>query len=251
MRKLAFTGGKGGVGKSFLASNVAIACAEQGCKTVLFDADLQLANLDVMLGIRSQFNLQHVVMGEKTLQEILTEGPGGIRVATGGSAINGLMNAGPKRMATFLSQLDSIADQFQCLIFDTGAGIDNRVLTFLRLADEVVLVTTPDPTSVTDAYATAKTLLKKDPNASISVLVNYVRTEAEGKQVYDTLNGISKQFLGRELKYLGYVRADLAAIESVRSRTPLMIQNPRSDAAQNIQHIATQIQSRSALNRVA
>lgn len=251
MKRIAFTGGKGGVGKSLVASNTAIALGQVGKRVVLFDADLQLANLDVMLGIKAEFNLQHVVTEQLTLSEVLAEGPGRIRVATGGSAVQGLMNAGPKRMGTFLGQLDGLESTTDFLIFDTGAGLDNRVMTFLRLADEVVLVTTPDPTSVTDAYATAKVLFKRDPNAQVSVLVNFVRTEAEAHTIFRTLNAICKQFLERELSYLGYVRADLSAMESVRSRRPLMVSDANADAAKDILRIAMSLQSRSALRQVA
>lgn len=238
MITIAITGGKGGVGKSLLSANLGIAMCQQGNRAVLFDADLQLANADVLLGIQSPYNLQHVVSGQMPLKEVLADGPAGLRVVTGGSAVSTLMSAGPKRMATFFSQLDELKHIASHLIFDTGAGLDTRVMNFLRMSQEVVVVTTPDPTSVTDAYATIKHLLKKEPAANISVLVNFVRNEAESRQVFATLNGISMRFLNRELAMLGYVRADLDAIESVRKRKALMISNPNSDAARDIARVA-------------
>lgn len=246
MVSFAFTGGKGGVGKSILATNVALSLCQAGRRAVLFDADLQLANLDVMLGCTPSYNLQHVVSQQMSLKEILHDGPLGLKLVSGGSALNGLMNAGPKRMATFLTQLADLSSVADFLIFDTGAGVDNRVMTFLRLANEVVLVTTPDPTSVTDAYATAKVLLKKEPSAKIGVLVNFVRNEQEAHGVFSTLNAITRQFLDRELSYWGYVRADLAAIESVRQRRPVVLAQPITEASQDIQRVAQAMMARRA-----
>lgn len=251
MRKIAVSGGKGGVGKSVIAANTAIALSRSGRRTVLFDADLQLANIDVVLGITSSFNLQYVVNGELSLLEIAAEGPENLRVITGGSAVQGLMNAGPKRMGTFIAQFDELAPSTDLLIFDTGAGLDNRVMTFLRLADQVVLVTTPDPTSVTDAYATCKVLIKKDPHAQIGVVVNEVDSEEEARSVFGALNGICKAYLDRQVQYFGCVRADHAVVESVRKRKPLMCHYAKSKAAQDIEHVAATIDGSSFLRLAA
>lgn len=239
MRLIAFTGGKGGVGKSLLAVNTAISMAMSGKRVVLFDADLQLANIDVLLGLKPEFNLQSVVMGEKSLREILVEGPGGVKVASGGSALNGLMNAGPKRMAMFIDQLDSLSTTTDVIIFDTGSGLDQRVMTFLRLAHEVVLVTTPDPTSVTDAYATLKVLLKKQPDVMVSVLANFVRNEDEARHIFASLSAISREFLDYSLRSVGHVHADLEALQSVRTRKALVVSHPDSVAARDIRRLAT------------
>jgi flagellar biosynthesis protein FlhG len=238
MKTIAVTGGKGGVGKTLVSINLAISLAQRGLRVVLFDADLQLANLDIALDIAPKMNLQHVVAGQATLREILTPGPGGIRVATGGSAVQGLMNAGPKRMATFLSQLEDLASDTDVLIFDTGAGLDNRVMTFLRLAEEIVLVTTPDPTSVTDAYATAKVLWKKDPSAQVGVLANMVQSNEEAQRVYVTLQGICAQFLDQRPRFVGSIRADLKALDSIRKRSPLVLMAPESPAAEDFLRLA-------------
>jgi len=251
MKKIAVSGGKGGVGKSVVSANLALALTNQGYRVVLFDADLQLANIDVMLGITATYNLQHVVTGQMELVDIFADGPHGLRVATGGSAINGLMNAGPKRMATFLSQLDDLRRTTDFIVFDTGAGIDTRVMTFLRLADQVVLVTTPDPTSVTDAYATVKVLMKKDFHAQIGVLVNQVTSDAEAKNVFGALNGISRQYLGMNLDLLGSIRADMAVLESVRKRKPLLAQVTNSPAALDFESLAERIARPTGLMRVA
>lgn len=239
MKTIAVTGGKGGVGKTLVSINLAVSLAQKGKRVVLFDADLQLANLDIALDIKPEMNLQHVVAGDAHLRDILTPGPAGIRVATGGSAVNGLMNAGPKRMGTFLSQLDDLVFDTDILIFDTGAGLDNRVMTFLRLAEEILLVTTPDPTSVTDAYATAKTLWKREPSAQVGVLANLVQSPEEGHRVFATLSAICEQFLDKKPRYVGCIRADMKAIESVRSRKPLVLLDPHSPASQDFAQLAS------------
>src|SRR5690349_17965354 len=251
MRKIAVSGGKGGVGKSVIAANLAIALAEKNNRAVLFDADLQLANIDVLLGISNSYNLQHVVNGEMSLSEVAADGPAGIRVITGGSAVHGLMNAGPKRMATFISQFDDLEGSADFLIFDTGAGLDNRIMTFLRLADQVVLVTTPDPTSVTDAYATCKVLIKKDPQAQIGVVVNETDNESEGRAVFAALNQICQSYLGRPVHFLGRVRADHDVVESVRRRNPLLVRYPKSHASEDIRHIADAVAGSSFLRLAA
>ncbi len=241
MRTIAITSGKGGVGKTSLSANLGIALVEQGSRVVLFDADLQLANVDVALGIKPEFTLQHVVAEQKRLVEVLTEAPGGIKVVTGGSAVTTLMSAGPKRMGTFFSQFDELAESTDDLIFDTGAGLDNRVMKFLTMADEIILVTTPDPTAVTDAYATAKTAFRRKSDAKISVLVNMVNTESEGKAVYKTLANIAQSFLGKSIGYLGSIHHDPKVAAAIRSRQPFLVAAPATQASKDIRAIAKKL----------
>jgi len=241
MKTIAITSGKGGVGKTSLSSNLAIALVEQGERVVLFDADLQLANVDVALGIKPEFTLQHVVAEQKKLVEVLADAPGGIKVVTGGSAVTSLMSAGPKRMGTFFSQFDELAEVTDQLIFDTGAGLDNRVTRFITMSDEIVLVTTPDPTAVTDAYATAKTAFRKKPDAKISVIVNMVTSESEGKAVFKTLATITESFLKKELHFLGSVHQDQAVASAIRSRKPLLTLAPSSQATKDIRKLAKKL----------
>ena len=238
MKTIAVTGGKGGVGKTLISVNLAVGLAQTGTRVVLFDADLQLANIDIALDLQPKLNLQHVEAGESTLLEAQTPGPSGLYVITGGSAVQGLMNAGPKRMATFFSQLDSLRRSTDVLIFDTGAGVDQRVMTFLRMSEETIIVTTPDPTSVTDAYATAKILWRRDPGAQVSVLCNMTTSPHDGLTVYSTLRAICEKYLDKTPHYLGSVQADMRAMESVRRRQPLLLWYPESPAAQDITRLA-------------
>lgn len=241
MRTLSFTSGKGGVGKTSLSINVGLALAKQGERVLVFDADLQLANVDVALGLRPEFNLQHVVAGEKTLLEVIAHGPAGLDVVTGGSAVTTLMSAGPKRMAAFLDQLNTLADHYDTVIFDTGAGLDNRVMTFLKLVDTVVLVTTPDPTAVTDAYALAKVAFRRKPGADVRLLVNQVSSDEEGKVIHKTLATIVGSFLKKEVGWLGSVRADQEAATAIRKKKPFVLASPKSPAASDATKVAKQI----------
>jgi len=238
MKSLAITSGKGGVGKTSLATNLGISLASAGNQVVLFDADLQLANVDIALGLQPEFNLQHVVAGEKTLREALTVAPAGLRVMTGGSAIPALVSAGPKRMAMFFDQLDDLAKDTDFLIFDTGAGLDNRVVRFVLMADEVLVVTTPDPTAVTDAYAMVKTIFRKKPEASISVAVNMVASEAEARAVFSTLANITESFLKKPISFAGSVRQDPTAAQATRSRKSFVISSKACPASEDVKRLA-------------
>lgn len=243
MRTYAVTSGKGGVGKTSVAANFGIALQQSGWRTVLFDADLELANLDVILGVKPQSTLQHVLAGDKTLTEAVAAGPGGVGAIFGGSAISVLMNAGPKRMGMFITQLPDLEAHHDVLVFDTSAGIDSKVMTFLRLADEVLVVTTPDPASVTDAYATLKVLFKRKPESVVHVMVNMAGNDVEAKSIFDALQTIVWRFLSRDLHYAGYVRYDPKAVEAARKRVPYMVSAPGCQAAQDMRLVAASVRN--------
>ncbi len=241
MKTIAITSGKGGVGKTSLSSNLAIAIQQYGQNVVLFDADLQLANLDVALGIKAEHNLKDVVAGRCSLRESLAYGPCGVLVAVGGSAIGTLMTAGPKRLNSFFDQVSELADDTDLLIYDTASGLENRVMAFVKQSDETIVVTTPDPTAITDAYATIKVVLKKHPEAPIKLIVNMARSAEEGFAVYGHLNSIVKRFLSGEVEYLGHVSLDQSAADAIRRRKPFVLQNPDSLAAHDVITIARKI----------
>lgn len=245
MRVLTVTSGKGGTGKTTMACNLAVALSQGGQSVVLFDADLQLANVDVALGLQPEFGLQHVVSEEKTLREVLVQAPGGFRVVSGGSAIPTLMNAGPKRLGAFFSQLSSLARDTDILMFDTSAGLDSKVVSFLKLGQEIILVTTPDPTSVTDAYATIKVAFRRCENPRIRVLVNQVSCEREGRQVFEALAAITSSYLKQEIEYLGSVRQDFQAGMAAKKRRPFMLTAPNAWCSEDTRDIASQLRAES------
>jgi flagellar biosynthesis protein FlhG len=238
MRVVSIASGKGGVGKTCISVNLAIALAKMGKKVVLFDADLQLANIDVMIGTNSEFNLQHVIGGEMTLREVMVQGPSGISIVTGGSGVSQLMHAGPKRMATFFSQVDSLAEEFDILIYDTAAGLDNRVFAFLLRSDETLVVTTSEATSITDAYALIKVLSKRSPEAIIRVLINRVANEHEARSVFEVLKTTAQNYLDVDLLYGGFVRQDSAFVEAMKKRQATLVAYPSCRASVDIENVA-------------
>jgi flagellar biosynthesis protein FlhG len=238
MRVVSVASGKGGVGKTCISVNLAIALAKMGKKVVLFDADLQLANIDVMIGTNSEFNLQHVIGGEMTLREVMVQGPAGISIVTGGSGVSQLMHAGPKRMATFFSQVDSLAEDFDILIYDTAAGLDNRVFAFLLRSDETLVVTTPEATSITDAYALIKVLAKRSPEAIMRVLINRVTNEHEARSVFEVLKTTAQNYLDVDLLYGGFVRQDSAFVEAMKKRQAMLVAYPSGRASTDIENVA-------------
>jgi flagellar biosynthesis protein FlhG len=241
MLTIAITSGKGGVGKTAFSANLAAALAETGARTTVFDADLQLANLDITLGIAPEFNLQHVVSEQKTLAEIMTDAPGGIRAITGASAVPSLMRAGPKKLNLFFSQFNDLAKSTDVLIFDCAAGLENRVLSFLKMSDEVILVISPDPTSVTDAYATAKTIFRRRPEARIHVVFNMCSPN-EGHKLFTMFEKVIWSYLKKKVSYLGSVRFDQMAALATRKRELFVVSNPDCKAAQDVRSLAQTVQ---------
>lgn len=241
MKTIAVTSGKGGVGKSSLSANVGVALAKMGYRPVIFDADLALANLEVVLGTRAEFSLQHVVAEEKGLKDVVATGPGGVGFVAGGSGVPTLMRSGPKRLAMFFEQVAGLSEDHDVVLYDTAAGLENRVLAFLKAADEVLLVVTPEPTSVTDAYATVKTLFRHKPDAVVRVVVNMAADAAEAKQVYDILSQITTDFLKKPLAFAGFVRRDAAVSDAARQRRPYVVGAPKSDAAKDTVKLAASL----------
>lgn len=242
MLTIAITSGKGGVGKTSFSANLAAALAQCGENTVVFDADLQLANLDIVLGVNPPYNLQHVVAEQKSLAEIIVEGPGGLHAITGASAVPSLMRAGPKKLALFLEQLHALGRKYDVLLFDTAAGLDNRVLTFLKLSQDVILVVSPDPTSITDAYATVKTLFRRDPAARVHVLFN-MASPVEAQRLFESFQKIVASYLKKNVEYLGNVRHDKALSQATRQRKLVVVESPQSPAAQDIRAVALRVKA--------
>ncbi|MFY9234073.1 MAG: MinD/ParA family protein [Fimbriimonadaceae bacterium] len=238
MRTIAVTSGKGGVGKTNISANVGLALAQKGKRVVIFDADLGLANLDVVLGTKAQYALHDCLGGEKKLVEIVTHGPGGIQFIAGGSGVEALVNLNSTQLERFLTELQDFSQFTDIMIFDTGAGIDQTVMAFLQASDETLLVITPDPASITDAYATAKLLFSHKPEAVVRVVLNQVFDEAQARAVYSKVNGIAQQFLGKHLIFGGYIRHDLRALQCIRKRQPYVIGDPLAPASQDVFSVA-------------
>lgn len=242
-RVVSVTSGKGGVGKTFTVLNTAIALSALGKSVLILDADLGLANIDVMTGTRTEFNLSHVVSGEKSLSDIIVDGPGGISIIPAASGVEMMCSLDPFQRRSLLEAIEDVADKFDYLIIDTAAGISADVMQFNAAATEIVLVVTEDPTSMTDAYAMIKLLASKYGEKEVSVLINNVSGgEDNAKRIFNRLAASVDKFLKIKVNFAGHVPQDKTVSESIRSQTPLQLHYPSSQAALAINRFAKRIE---------
>lgn len=237
-RVIAITSGKGGVGKTNLTVNLAIALAMRGKKVLIIDADLGMANVDVLLGTSSKYNLLHLVREDMMLQDVLSEGPYGIKYLSGGSGIEKLANLDYpelKQITDKLYQCEKFAD---IILLDTGAGLGKNVLNFLLAADEVLLVTTPEPTAMTDAYAIMKAYSVYAENPYMRIIVNRVYDDGEGSSVFNKLIKTADKFLNLPIFPLGEIYEDRNLMKAVKAQKPLLISYPNTISAKCIKAIA-------------
>jgi flagellar biosynthesis protein FlhG len=246
-RTIAITGGKGGVGKSNVAVNVALELVAAGRRVTLLDADLALANADVLLGLNPKFHLGHVLSGQRTLSEVVIETSQGLRLIPGGSGIEDLANLSEPAHRRFIAELMAMEDESDFLIIDTPAGIAKNVTSVLNAAASVVIVTTPDPTAVIDAYATLKVLHRYSPAKPVSIIVNEVVGIGDAEKVFSQLDSASKRFLQHPLEHLGTIPRDSQLAEAVRRQIPVVDYAPETPASRSIRLIAKQFN----LNRTA
>ncbi len=238
---IAITSGKGGVGKSNFAVNLALSLAQFDKKVFIVDADLGMANVDVIMGFISQYSMHDVITGMKRIDEVVLTGPYGVKILSGGSGICDLASLNEIRMQNIINSIVDYAENFDFVIFDTGAGISDNVLSFLFAADDVLLVTTPEPTSITDAYAIIKRYSVDLQNASMKLVINRVNDENESTAVTKKLTNVASKYLDISLNELGYIFDDVNVSKAVRAQNPLVIKFPNAPAAKCIMQIAKKI----------
>jgi flagellar biosynthesis protein FlhG len=239
---VAIASGKGGVGKSNVAVNLAVRLSAAGRKVVLLDADMGLANVDVLCNVDAPLNLSHVVTRRRELSEVILNAPGGFRLISGASGMArmaDLEDADRQRVLEGLATIESDADY---ILIDTGAGISQNVLTFAHHADQVLVVTTPEPTAVTDAYALIKMINRQPGVRRLSLLVNQAADATEGQAVYNRVAKVARQFLGITVFDAGYIPTDEAVPKAVRQRVPFMLSAPRSQAAAAVGRLAARLE---------
>lgn len=225
------TSGKGGTGKSVLTSNLAVHLAASGLKVVAVDADMGLANLHLLLGMQPQRTVMEVIESGATLDEIAETGPLGLRLAAGGSGRTDMADLHPGRLARLVAAMDAEGDRVEVVLVDTGAGIGRATTSFLYALEEIVVVTTPDLTAMTDGYAVIKNVAHNNPSARIFVVVNRAATAVEGLEVFGKIDRVSQRFLRRPLSYLGHILNDARVGESVASRIPIILNQPAAPAS--------------------
>jgi len=237
-RIIAVASGKGGVGKTNISTNLALAYAKLGKRVVLMDADLGLANVNVVLGVIPKYNLYHLIRKQKSLTDILMDTSYGIQIVAGASGFAKIANLNEDERESFVEELSGLSAA-DVIIIDTSAGVSNNVLSFIAAADEAIIVTTPEPTAITDAYGIIKIIATEIDNLSLGLklIVNRVGSVTEGKQVAQRVVNIASQFLNLKVDYLGYVYEDAAVHQAVLRQKPFMVTDPKSRASICIQHI--------------
>lgn len=238
VRVVAVTGGKGGVGKTNVSVNLAVAMADLGKRVMLLDADLGLANIDVVLGLHPERDLSHVVRGECSLEDVLLTGPSGILVAPAASGIQQMAELSKAEHAGLIRAFSDVGSDLDVMIVDTAAGISDIVVSFSRAAQEVVVVVCDEPASITDAYALIKLLNREYGVDRFHILANMVQTAQEGRALYHKICRVTDRYLDAMLSFMGSVPYDENLRKAVRTQKPVVQAFPRSRSAQTFKNLA-------------
>lgn len=240
---IAVTGSKGGVGKSNLTVNLSVALGSLGRKVLVVDGDLGLANLDVLLGLVPNRTVEHLIRGEARLQDVLLDGPCGIRILPAASGVPDLARLDQVSRKRLLAALSESSDLAEIVLVDTGAGLGEATLALQLAASRILVVTTAEPTSLVDAYASLKVLWTADPDKPVDLVVNNVRDEAEAMRAYEQISRASQHFLGNEPGWLGPILRDPKVGDAVRKQKPVMELYPTCQAARCYERLALQLAS--------
>ncbi|MDD2670951.1 MAG: MinD/ParA family protein [Syntrophales bacterium] len=238
IRVISITSGKGGVGKTHIAANLAYIFSRMGKRTLVLDADMGLANIDVILGLAPRFNLHHVLSGEKRMEEILVRGPGDMMILPSASGIQEMANLSAGQKLTLLDEINGMNTGFDFVLIDTAAGIAGNVMYFNMAAKEIIVVVSPEPTSLTDAYALIKLLYRGHNEKRIMVLVNMVKNPGEARDVYRKLSKAVEHFLDLSIEYLGYILYDEKVTDAVKQQRVLAEVYPSCQASRCLLTIA-------------
>jgi len=240
-RTIAVASGKGGVGKTNVVANLAIALRRRGQRVIVVDADLGLANLDTLLGVNTRATLRHVLHGECALRDVIVEGPAGIQIVPAASGFEELTQLTDAQRLLLLEQVDSLDGAFDVLLLDTGAGISPNVLFFAAAAHETMVVVTPEPTALTDAYALVKVLSTRYAEQRFAVLVNMARGELEARRTFTHLSRVAERFLHVSLRWAGWVPFDAEVPEAVRRQRAVVELAPRAPVSRAFEALAERI----------
>lgn len=245
---VALAGGKGGTGKSNLAVNLALELGAYGSRTMLLDADFGLANADVLCGITPEFHLGHAIFGLKEPEEIAVKLSENVSLIPSGNGIEELANLSLSKHTQIFTRLEAMQKNFDFMLIDTAAGIAKNVVGVLISASQVLIVVTPDPASIIDAYATIKVILRYAPAKQISIVVNMANSIMEAERIFEQIRAAVKNFLNNQVEFLGAIPNDLQVVEATRQQTPLTLFAPAAPASRAIRLIARQLRRRTGLD---
>jgi flagellar biosynthesis protein FlhG len=242
VRVISVTSGKGGVGKTNITANLAIALARLGKQVLIWDADLGLANIDILLGLNSRYNINHLLNGDKTLEEIIIEGPEGVKIMPASSGIQEMAALSEGQKVRLLNEFDHYNLDLDFLLIDTGAGVSSNVMYFNMAAQECIIVVTPEPTSITDAYALIKIMTTKYNEKSFKILMNLVSSAEEAKAIFTLLASVADKHLDSiSLDYLGYIPRDEYIPESIKKQRALLDLYPSSESSKFFKDLAKRV----------
>lgn len=241
IRTITVTSGKGGVGKTNLVANLAVALSLAGKKVMIIDADLGLSNIDVIFDLAPKYTIQHILSGEKRLAEVLADGPHGIKILAASSGVQELTGLDEFQRLRLLEEFEAYDAEIDILLIDTGAGISENVAFFCIAAQEVIVVTSPEPTALTDAYALIKVLNTQYQEKEFAVLVNSARNSEDAFEVFRRLSVAAEKFLSLSLDYLGFLPYDESIPRAVRQQKAFIDAYPNSMAAENLRIIASKV----------
>ena len=237
-KAISITSGKGGVGKSFITVNLALALHQLGLKVLIIDADFGLANVDIMLGMPARYNLSHLLNHQYTMQDIVQEWHGGIKFISGGNGIDELLHMSEEQLTKTMDDLLLLNEPIDIILCDTGAGVNETVLRMAAAANETILVTTPEPTAILDAYALIKTLSRNDETNNIRLIMNKAVAQKEAENAINIFLNITQKYLDKQIEPLGSILYDDEVGKSIRRQIPLLMAQPKSVTAKNIISIA-------------
>jgi flagellar biosynthesis protein FlhG len=243
-RIIAVSSGKGGVGKTNIAINLALAYAQLGKRVVVMDADLGLANVNVVLGVIPRYNLYHLIRKQKTLAEIVVDTSYGIQIIAGASGFSKIANLSEEERRTFIGELGALANA-DIIVIDCAAGVSSNVISFVAAADDAIIVTTPEPTAITDAYGIIKIIATEidSLDLGLKLVVNRVHSVVEGRRVAERVITIAGQFLNLKVDYLGFVYEDPVVHAAVVRQKPFLVMDPRSKASACVRHLVARLEN--------
>jgi flagellar biosynthesis protein FlhG len=238
VRVIAIASGKGGVGKTNVSVNLGVALSKLGQKVMIMDADFSLANVDIMLGLNTPFNLSHVINGQKNLREIVQEGPAGLKIIPASSGVKRLANLSPQENMSLLKAFERLGAEMDILIVDTAAGIADSVVTFCQAAQDVLIVVCDEPASITDAYALVKVLSRDYGVKDFKLVVNMSRSPAHSQRLYEKFAGVCQQYLQVSVTLFGAIPFDQDLRTAVQRQVPVVLSFPASHAAKAFANMA-------------